>query len=418
MKTERKLGELREEIQCAIERGLASFEASGLHEMPWAVPSLSSTHRLRDNVYVGIVIHGAHPAIADVDEQILLSDYFRGMHVLANPPEHTGVCNFRSLCNKAIPCSIYGCSQPTVSGIRHLVRTLKQKHQSIVWVNMREEPVLYLKGKSFNLRERRSMTANLTYLLGIADHRLEFLEERMHADILAYCRDHQGNYSYAVNQIDDSIRIVTEKLTPFDVQTIVQVFRGVYNECPSVHYTRIPVTDECAPEDDDFDRLVDLFQSLHPDSAIVFNCQMGQGRTTTGMVCAYIFQLVTQQATIPSSDCVGNTPHEKGDFAVVTRFLDSYFGHNTAAARHLKSLVDYAIDTCDAVQNLRTHIADLARHSGSEAQAEQALGRYVKLLTFGQYVIEEAPKRFHYTYSTWSRRRWGIHRLLRSLSLE
>lgn len=35
-----------------------------------------------------------------------------------------------------------------------------------------------------------------------------------------------------------------------------------------------------------------MFRENSENTAFVFNCQMGRGRTTTGMVCAYIFQYI------------------------------------------------------------------------------------------------------------------------------
>jgi hypothetical protein len=41
-----------------------------------------------------------------------------------------------------------------------------------------------------------------------------------------------------------------------------------------------------APKNSDFDRIVDMVQTAPDSSAFVFNCQMGRGRTTTGMIIA------------------------------------------------------------------------------------------------------------------------------------
>ena len=58
-------------------------------------------------------------------------------------------------------------------------------------------------------------------------------------------------------------------------------------------YYRVPITDECAPGEDDFDAMVEILSPLvsklmrnSESPAIVMNCQMGRGRTTTGMVVA------------------------------------------------------------------------------------------------------------------------------------
>ena len=50
---------------------------------------------------------------------------------------------------------------------------------------------------------------------------------------------------------------------------------------------RLPIVDEKAPSEKDFDDILTILRSqAGPDTACVFNCQMGKGRTTTGMILA------------------------------------------------------------------------------------------------------------------------------------
>jgi len=60
----------------------------------------------------------------------------------------------------------------------------------------------------------------------------------------------------------------------------------------------VPITDETAPDEGDFDQLVaelrETALALTDETALVFNCQMGRGRTTTGMVCGSILLLAVR----------------------------------------------------------------------------------------------------------------------------
>jgi hypothetical protein len=47
-------------------------------------------------------------------------------------------------------------------------------------------------------------------------------------------------------------------------------------------YTRVPITDEKAPKDSDFELLIRRLWDVPLNAALMFNCQMGRGRTTTG----------------------------------------------------------------------------------------------------------------------------------------
>jgi Inositol hexakisphosphate len=53
----------------------------------------------------------------------------------------------------------------------------------------------------------------------------------------------------------------------------------------------VPITDEKAPKDSDFGALIDRLWGVPPGAALVFNCQMGRGRTTTGTVIATLLCL-------------------------------------------------------------------------------------------------------------------------------
>lgn len=76
----------------------------------------------------------------------------------------------------------------------------------------------------------------------------------------------------------------------------------------------MPVTDEKAPKDNDVDLLVQrvwriaqedearVAQGQEP-SATVFNCQMGRGRTTTGMIIASMVLLRKHIRTNPGMSC-------------------------------------------------------------------------------------------------------------------
>ena len=58
-----------------------------------------------------------------------------------------------------------------------------------------------------------------------------------------------------------------------------------------VEYTRVPVTDEKAPKEKDFALLMRRLWKPPEGAALIFNCQMGRGRTSTGMIIASLLHL-------------------------------------------------------------------------------------------------------------------------------
>ena len=80
---------------------------------------------------------------------------------------------------------------------------------------------------------------------------------------------------------------------PNAIQTPREVYDAFVAEGVNIEFSRIPVTDEEVMEEGDFDDVRAIVEShrtddgtLPPDLVFVYNCQMGRGRTTTGMVTA------------------------------------------------------------------------------------------------------------------------------------
>lgn len=52
----------------------------------------------------------------------------------------------------------------------------------------------------------------------------------------------------------------------------------------------MPIVDEKAPRECDFDAMLSELKGADANTACVFNCQMGKGRTTTGMIVACLIR--------------------------------------------------------------------------------------------------------------------------------
>lgn len=90
---------------------------------------------------------------------------------------------------------IYGVGMPTVEGVRGVLRSVSGssspgagRRVHALWVNMREEPMVYINGKPFVLREEVRPLKNMMEYAGIDAARLEAMEERLKKDVLAEVR--------------------------------------------------------------------------------------------------------------------------------------------------------------------------------------------------------------------------------------
>jgi len=188
--------------------------------------------------------------------------------------------------------------------------------------------------------------------------------------------------------------------------------------------------------------------------ALVFNCQMGRGRTTTGMVCASILMHGARGWT-PPADASQTLPAitaegrnlARGEFKCVLELLNllekvstpsetqSKLAHGFVlkhghAGLHAKILVDQCIDACAHAQNMvEAIVACVTSAAKAEPGTERSpefwhhrgtayLQRYMYLLIFAAYALEEGPSGYEVGFSTWNRQHWQFKQIIKKITLE
>lgn len=150
----------------------------------------------------------------------------------------------------------------------------------------------------------------------------------------------------------------------------MDVFNDIIAEGYRVDYLRIPITDEQAPIPKVFDELVDRLLSVSSDGIPLFNCQMGRGRTTTGMVVACLMQMIigNRKSLVASSaaiqenessqinleeEAIDSLRYLSGEYVIILQVISVLHQGKVS-----KMLTDQAIDACADMQNLRSCIND------------------------------------------------------------
>ena len=175
---------------------------------------------------------------------------------------------------------IYGVAQPTAVGIRDVFRKLlTDKNKKILWINLREEPIIYIDGIPYVLRDLHFSLRNLRTYKGITSERLEQLEKRLQEDIIREIKNevntNEGRILLHGENSKGSIESRWIEVYPSDVLTVQEVMRDeeekVYQELINesgnnhtnaqqgvnkfLNYHRVPITAERPPECNDFDDL-------------------------------------------------------------------------------------------------------------------------------------------------------------------
>ena len=389
---------------------------------------------------------------------LLKSDHFPGCQNkrLASLP---GAPNFRDV--PGLP--VYGLAIPTAAGARAVLEALGASStppRSVLWHNMREEPVVYINGAPYVVREAGAPFANLEYT-GIDRTRVESMEARLKADVLREAAAWDGAVLVAHEAADFQVVAEWEAVTEADVQTPLELFGELASvDGYSVDYVRVPVTDEKAPKDADFAALLARAWRPPPGAALVFNCQMGRGRTTTGMVIAALVCLRRRAAELAAgattTDSGGDTDQSLLALpAMPIPGLPDWWAASAARARDpatppaatallhgryacvrsllrvlpggaaAKAGLDAVLDAASAMQNLREAVAGYRARLAAEPDddkrsalldvALEYLERYCVLITFAAYLASpraDPEGSDHEPFGVWTKARPELRSVL------
>ncbi|KAG0660956.1 hypothetical protein C6P46_004229 [Rhodotorula mucilaginosa] len=235
---------------------------------------------------------------------------------------------------------VWGLAQPTRTGVRSLLSLLRckqstaggarnDKGKEVAWFVTREEPILYIGGQPYVLRESNRPTS--TYSISDRAENLEEIETRLKADVLREAARYGG--LILVHDETRSGDILPTWVSADEVATARELFSYVRQEGYNISYYRTPVARDQSPNDGYLDTYTSLLASIPTSTSLVFNCGAGVVRSTFAMSVALIVrrkQLVDQGLPDPYGPVL-----EEGAFPV-------HEAPNQGAAKVLKAQSEQA----------------------------------------------------------------------------
>ncbi|EPT01640.1 hypothetical protein FOMPIDRAFT_1119753 [Fomitopsis schrenkii] len=329
-----------------------------------------------------------------------------------------GAINFRHIPNT----NIYALGQPTLEAIDEVVERVRSAHPEanrILWITLREEPIVYINGAPYCLRRERFTLRNMKDYGGISASRLEILEERLRDDVLSELHAFGGRLLLHTETPDGSVIPVWEEVESGNVCVLKDIMaaRRHTDDGTELAYARIPITAERPPDFTDLSDLIDVMVRNSASRApIVINCQLGRGRSTLTAVILLLIQQWLERAaehyaaqsprkptrplpcnvSIPQADGHNTHHRPRQSYQVINNLL-----RVVRRGPAVKSTVDDAIDQCAEVVNLRESIEE-ARARAEQATDErhrkqyahkglQNLRRYFELMVFQSYLQSIEP---------------------------
>ncbi|KAJ6545040.1 inositol hexakisphosphate-domain-containing protein [Mycena vulgaris] len=326
-----------------------------------------------------------------------------------------GAINFRR-----VPASnIYALGQPTLEAINEVVTRIKNAHpsaQRIIWITLREEPIVYINGAPYCLRREGFSLRNMKDYGGISASRLEILEERLRDDVISELKAFGGRLLLHSEADDGSVIPVWEEIQN-ELEDVV-VLKDVMASHKAIDgveldYHRIPITAEKPPDFSDLQDLIDVVLASSNNTPIVVNCQLGRGRSTLTSIILLLIRQWLESRRLPTTP---TAPRNKRTLSMMSlppmdpvqppRNRHSYQIINNLLrvirrGLAVKSSVDDAIDRADIVYNLRDAIEE-ARTRADQATDDkdkrkhaqkglQNLHRYFTLIVFQAYLQSTEP---------------------------
>jgi protein-tyrosine phosphatase len=348
--------------------------------------------------------------VGDISKAAAMLDHFEKIQKL--PDKVDGVPNFRRVPGYKVFC----CGQPTKEGF---VKAIEKacgdkwpKDGPIIWLNMRQEAIVYVNGNPVCARPANKIGEYAE--LGNVTRASVKAEEAEFIKVLQKRAEDGGGKIKVIDVAKKESEVEVKELI-----TLHDVIEEVKKTFPGLTHNRIPVCNSAAPLEADFDTLCSAMIGTNVNCPVIVNCQVGLSRSTTGCVSACLFREFQLSAsyeglieTVPGVNLellrMDNYELEKdkdalfrGEFEVVKELVAALGGDGNAAKRECDKVIDKngPPPKGTGIKQLRENIAESKLSYEIMDDAAQAflktkimdnIQKYFYLICFTAYLREQS----------------------------
>merc|ERR1711974_305658 len=193
-----------------------------------------------------------------------------------------GVPNFRRVPGYKVYC----CGQPTIDGFTAALEKVTEKYPKdapIVWINMRQEPIVYVNGAPVCARPPNKI-GEYAELGNVTRASVKADEEEFITVIEGRAKGADGKLKVVdVGKKESEIEVK-------ELITLSKVMEGLKEKYPGLVHNRVPVCNSAAPLEPDFDTICNALCGTNVNAPVIVNCQVGLSRSTTGCAAACLFR--------------------------------------------------------------------------------------------------------------------------------
>ena len=210
-----------------------------------------------------------------------MADHFEKIQKLPDPIP--GCPNFRRIPGYKVYC----CGQPTIDGFKNCLDkvcgTIYPKDGKIIWINLRQEPNVYINGNPLCARPPNKI-GEYAELGDVTRDIIKADEVEFQKVIEGRTKEGEGKLKYVdINKKDLEVEVK-------ELKTLSEVIEGVKADFLNLVHMRVPVCNSAAPLEPDFDIIVQTLVGTAINTPIIINDQVGLSRATTGCVVACLFK--------------------------------------------------------------------------------------------------------------------------------
>merc|ERR1712106_43603 len=369
------------------------------------------------------------PEVPAGPKYTLLTDSFPG---ISKVEDGTWKCEGAPNWRRVPGFPIYATAQPKKADIEKCVEQAVKKYdeqKNVLWVNLRQEPVLYINGLPHSVRNSDDLAGHI--VLNEA-FEINNIENKMSSDLkkgtgeFTFCKDLLGERGQ-----EKVPEYKSEPGRADNVNTLTEVFSAVTKKEQKLEFKRIPLELNAAPMEDTLDMLIRLLKGHGSAVPVIFNCQGGMARSSTASVIAGIIK--ESQLEAEFNKMKGIVPDEiidglrgkklhpagrardakdnalmLGEFPVVMKLIA-----DLPEAAEAKQQVDRLIDAVgppNGVENIRETIVvdkmqyDVASDDYLPILKERIIDqieKYFMLIVFSLYCKEVGQAGFNKTFKAW-----------------
>merc|ERR1711970_321250 len=199
------------------------------------------------------------------------------------PEPLAGAPNFHRIPGYKVYCT----GQPTAAGFKNVLEkvtgTIYPKDGPIIWLNLRQEPDVYVNGQPICARPPNKI-GEYAELGAVTRDLIKADEAEFFKVVEGRVKENGGKLKY-VTITKEEKEVEVKELT-----TLSEAMLKAKEDFPGLVHWRVPVCNSASPLETDFDIIVKTLVGTAINTPVMVNDQVGLSRATTGCVIACLFK--------------------------------------------------------------------------------------------------------------------------------